>query len=92
MIEERKRMSHYRSHSIDSSHERSRTPSHDDADEEDEVINSSNTHVRRTSKRRILTKKRPQYNNQLRDDDDDDDEDGFDASLNVDSARRRLSR
>lgn len=85
MIEERKRMTHYRSHSIDSSHERSRTPSHDDADEEDEVAQTS-----ANSKRRILTKKRPQYNNQLRD--DDDDEERFDEYLTVDSSRRRLSR
>ncbi len=98
LIEERKRMNYYRSHSVDSQHERSRTPSHDDADEEDEVGHSSTNDIARTSKRRILRKKRPQYNNQLanQDDDDDDDDDektknDHDDNQNFDNLRRRAS-
>jgi hypothetical protein len=87
MIEERKRMTHYRSYSADSLNQRSRTPSHDDADDED--FNESDTSV---TKRRIRKKKKPQQQsaqqkkNQVHDDDDDED------LQNFDNIRRRLSR
>ena len=58
MIEERKRMMHYRSYSMDSLHQRSRTSSHDDAenaDDDDEDLNESDTNV---TKRRIRKKKK----------------------------------
>jgi hypothetical protein len=90
MIEERKRMMHYRSRSTDSTHDRSREPSHDDADAEDDVILPSSGTMNRTSRRRILRKKRPQYNNQLKD--EDDEEKNHDDNQNFDSSRRRLSR
>jgi MAP kinase interacting serine/threonine kinase len=86
MIEERKRMTHYRSYSADSLNQRSRTPSHDDADDED--FNESDTSV---TKRRIRKKKKPQQQsaqqkkNQVHDDDDDED------LQNFDNIRRRLS-
>jgi len=90
MIEERKRMNHYRSRSLESNSGRSRTPSHhDDADEEDEVIQSSTTNSSNPSKRRILRKKRPQYNHHhsLADDDEDLNEN----NNSFDSLRRRHS-
>jgi serine/threonine protein kinase len=89
MIEERKRMHHYRSHSVDSLHQRSRTSSHnDDADADDEDFNESNSNLIRTSKRRIRKKKRQENKNELNHDDDDDNDDD---NQNFDNLRRRLS-
>jgi hypothetical protein len=83
MIEERKRMMHYRSHSTDSLNQRSRTPSHDDdADDDDEDFNESDTNV---TKRRIRKKKKQQNKNQVNDDD-------VENNRNFDNSRRRLSR
>lgn len=83
MIEERKRMIHYRSHSTDSLNHRSRTPSHDDddADDDDEDFNESDTN---TTKRRIRKKKKQQTKTQVNDD-------GVE-NQNFDNLRRRLSR
>ncbi|CAF1672468.1 unnamed protein product, partial [Adineta ricciae] len=83
MIEERKRMMHYRSHSTDSLNQRSRTPSYDDADDED--FNELDTSAT-SAKRRIRKKKKPQQQNknEVHDDDDDDNQ-------NFDNIRRRLS-
>ena len=60
MIEERKRMMHYRSHSRDSLNPRSRSSSHHDADDDEEEEESPgvSANVTRTSKRRIRKKKR----------------------------------
>lgn len=91
LIEERKRMMRYRSHSRDSLHDRSRTPSHDDADAEDEVLLPASSDVARTSKRRILRKKRPQYNNQSADEDDDETKLDDSDNQNIDILRRRGS-
>ena len=88
MIEERKRMMHYRSYSTDSLHQRSRAPSHDDVgdDADDEDFNQPDTNV---AKRRIRKKKKPQQQqqnkNQANDDEDEDNQ-------NFDNLRRRLSR
>jgi MAP kinase interacting serine/threonine kinase len=84
MIEERKRMTHYRSYSADSLHQRSRTASHDDADDDDEDFNESDTNA---TKRRIRKKKKQPAQlkkNQVHDDDDED-------LQNFDNIRRRLS-
>jgi hypothetical protein len=86
MIEERKRMTHYRSYSTDSLHQRSRTLSHDDADDDDEDFNESDNNV---GKRRIRKKKKqPAQPKKNQGNDDDDDED----LQNFDNLRRRLSR
>jgi hypothetical protein len=71
MIEERKLMNHYRSNSVDSSHQRSRTSSshNDDADADDEDFNESNSNLIRTSKRRIRKKKKQENKNELNHDD-----------------------
>jgi len=92
MIEERKRMERYRSHSRESSAQRSRTPSHDDADDDDEDYNEHDSSV---NKRRIKKKKKPQQqqqqqqqqqdNNQTSQDEEDSENQIFD------SIRRRLS-
>jgi MAP kinase interacting serine/threonine kinase len=84
MIEERKRMMHYRSSSTDSLNQRSRTPSHDYADDDDEDFIQSDTSVH---KRLIRKKKKPQQQQQQNPVQDDDDED----NQNFDNLRRRLS-
>jgi serine/threonine protein kinase len=81
MIEERKRMMHYRSHSTDSLYQRNHTSSHDDADDEDYPESTINQ-----VKQRIRKKKKPQQQNQSHHDDDDDDD-----NQNFDNLRRRLS-
>jgi len=86
MIEERKRMMHYRSYSTDSLHQRSRTPSYEDADDDDEDFEESDSSA---SKRRIRKKKRqPQEQNPIQGNDDDEEE-GENPSF--DKLRRRLS-
>ena len=87
LIEERKRMMHYRSYSMDSLHQRSRTSSHDDADNDDvdDDLNESDTNV---TKRRIRKKKKQPQQTKNQDKDDDDEED----TQNFDNLRRRLSR
>jgi serine/threonine protein kinase len=94
MIDERERMMHHRSRSIDSVSSRSRTPSYDhvyhqnhhdddDADDDDD-FNESDSSVTRILKRRTRKKKKQQNKNQSNNDDDD--------NQNFDNLRRRLSR
>lgn len=90
MIEERKRMMHYQSHSRDNSSQRSRTPSYDDADDDDEDYNGHDNSV---NKRRIKKKKKPQQQTQQQQKDQNqtsqDEED--DENRTFDNLRRRLS-
>ncbi len=88
MIEERKRMMHYRSFSTDSLHQRSRTASHEDADIDDEDFQESDSNV---TKRRIRKKKKqPQQHQQTKENPQKDDDEQ--AIQNFDNLRRRLSR
>ncbi|CAF0914819.1 unnamed protein product [Adineta steineri] len=87
MIEERKRMIHYRSHSTDSLNQKSRTPSHDDdADDEDfNKVDTANSSVKRRIRKKKKQQNKDQTNNNNNNDDDDDD------NQNFDNLRRRLS-
>ncbi|CAF2973704.1 unnamed protein product [Rotaria socialis] len=85
MIEERKRMIHYRSHSTDSLHQRSRaSSSHSDADDDEETGDIESTPC--AGKRRVRKKKKAQTNGIVVVDDDDDED-----NQNFECLRRRLS-
>lgn len=99
MIDERERMMHNRSRSIDSIHQRSRRSSYDpiyqqnsnsnndeddDADDDDD-FDESDSSVTRILKRRMRKKKRQENKNQSNTNADDDNQ-------NFDILRRRLSR
>lgn len=88
LIEERKRMMHYRSYSTDSLHQRSRTSSHDDDADNDDVDEDLNESDKNVTKRRIRKKKKQPQQTKNQDKDDDDEED----IQNFDNLRRRLSR
>jgi len=88
-IEERKRMVHYRSHSTDSLHQRSRSSSHDDDADDDEDSNELTPNI---NKRRIRKKKKQQQQtktqtNVVHNNNDDDDDD----NQNFENLRQRLS-
>lgn len=93
MIEERKRMMHYRSHSTDSMDRRSRASSHDPIDgDDDDIFDDSTPSVNR---RRVRKKKKPQQKNNINHTPtataiaaDADEED----NQNFETLRRRLSR
>lgn len=88
MIEERKRMMHYRSYSTDSLHQRSRTSSHDDPDDDDVDEDLNESDVNATKRRIRKKKKQPLQENNSQVKDDEDQADG----QNFDKLRRRLSR
>ncbi|CAF1007517.1 unnamed protein product [Rotaria sordida] len=92
-IEERKRMVHYRSHSTDSLHQRSRSSSHDDDADDDEDSNELTPNI---NKRRIRKKKKQQQQQQqqtktqtnvVHNNKDDDNDDNH----NFENLRQRLS-